>query len=93
MAFSIQRSIPFWVIPFVIFFSLGTVWLRLGVVRMSYNISQLEKRIQKKQQEKELLQLRWAELRSPKKLETLARKNFQLGPPQLHQVIYLKEEE
>ena len=89
----LKNWIPLWVIPTVFFFSIGTVWLRLAVVRTTYSIHQTERSLQKVEQDRGSLQLKWAALRSPRRLEELARTKFGLLQPKLEQIVHLKIEE
>jgi cell division protein FtsL len=81
---------PLWVIPAIIALAIGTVWLRLTVIRTTYEINQTDRQLAVLQQEREQVHLRLANLRSPRRLETLARTKFGLSHPQSDQVVYLK---
>lgn len=81
---------PVWVIPAVIGLAIGTVWLRLAIIRTTYEINQKDRELSNLQQEREQVSLRLANLRSPRRLETLARTKFGLTHPQSDQVVYLK---
>jgi cell division protein FtsL len=67
-----KRWIPIWVIPALIIFSIGTVWIRLFIVRTTYKINEVNQALTQMRREKESLQLRVMALRSPKRLEMLA---------------------
>ncbi len=84
-----KNWIPIWVIPVLIIFATGTVWLRLLVIRMTYAIGQTDREMAKVRQERELIQIKMASLKSPKRLEILAKSRFGLGQPQMSQVIHL----
>ncbi len=85
-----RRYFPTWVFPFLIAFCIGTVWLRLAVVRSSYAINKSDRMIGSLRGEREKAGLRLALLRSPKRLEKLAREKFHLQPPSTAQVIKLE---
>ncbi len=84
------RWVPLWVWPTVVVMAIGTVWLRLAIVDTSYTINQAETQIRRLEQEREKLNLKLSELRSPKRLESLARQKFGLHPPKPEQWVYLK---
>ncbi|OFZ72458.1 MAG: hypothetical protein A3K03_06570 [Bdellovibrionales bacterium RIFOXYD1_FULL_44_7] len=86
----ITRWIPLWVIPVLIAVAIGTVWLRLAIVRTSYSINQTDKSLRNFQHEREKIELKLAGLRSPRRLENLATKKFGLTKPRADQVVYLK---
>lgn len=80
---------PGWAIPLLLLFAVGTVWLRLRAVSLTYGISQVERAIQNTKQQRDQVQLRTAELRSPKRLERLARETFGLAPARPDRVVIL----
>jgi cell division protein FtsL len=86
----LRHWIPIWVIPVVILFAIGTVWLRLSIVGTTYSIDQVEKTIRNLQQEREQLKLVVTGLRSPRRLEALAVSKFGLTQPKAEQVVHLK---
>lgn len=88
-----KRWVPLWIVPVLLIFSIGTVWLRLFIVRTTYSINQINRTILQLRQQKELLQLKLAALRSPGKLESLARIKFGLTQPRTEQIIHLSEME
>lgn len=82
---------PFWTSIIVILMAIGTVWMRLYMVRMSYEIDQADKLIQNAKSNMERLELEVAQLRSPQRLEKLAKRQFHLALPATHQIVYLRE--
>lgn len=82
--------IPLWVIPLIILFAIGTVWLRLSIVGTTYSIDQAEKTMRNLQQEREQLKLVVTGLRSPRRLEAIAKAKFGLTQPKAEQVVHLK---
>ncbi len=82
--------IPLWVVPVLVGMSIGTVWLRLSIVRMTYSVSQTDRMIRNLQHERDQAELRLASLRSPRRLEALARGKFGLSQPRADQVVYVK---
>ena len=85
------RWLPLWVVPLLFLLAVASVWLRLSIVRTTYEIDQVAKMIRNTQQDVEHLELNVARLRSPRHLEVLARKKFGLNPPRADQVIRLQE--
>ncbi len=85
-----RKLVPLWVIPVLILFATGTVWLRLAIVRTSYAINQTDRAIQDTLQQSENLQLRVAALRSPRRLEGIARTRFKLCEPRAEQIIHVQ---
>ncbi len=72
-------------------FAVGTVWLRLDIVKTSYEISQMDSLIRNVKKSNETLSLDIARLRSPTTLKKLAREKYHFDAPVAGQVIYLKE--
>lgn len=87
------KWVPLWVVPLLILFSIGTVWLRLTIVRTTYEIGQMSRQIEQTRKERENLQLKAAGLKSPRKLEALARAKFKLAQPRGEQIVQLKRPE
>lgn len=79
-----------WAVPILIVLAIGTVWLRLLIIRTTYSISQTDKMIRNLRQERDRIELKLAVLRSPKRLEALARTRFGLSQPKAEQVVRLK---
>lgn len=88
----LKKWIPLWAIPTLILFSIGTVWLRLTIVRMTYAIHQTDQWIDQTQHEHDRIQLKVEALRSPQKLEHLARTRFNFSQPRVDQIVHLKED-
>lgn len=84
-----NRWIPLWVIPALVTLAIGTVWLRLLIVRTTYAINQAESKDRVLRQEREDMQLKVTALRSPRRLEGIAKSRFGLGIPRSDQVIHL----
>lgn len=74
----------------IVVMATATVWLRLSIVGTSYEIDNTERMIRGLKQEKERVELKVAGLRSPRRLEQLARSRFGLTQPRTDQVIYVK---
>ena len=85
-----RKWIPLWVIPLVIGLSVGTVWLRLYLVRTTYAIDQADREIRSISQVREQMELKVTAFRSPRKLEALARAKFNLSQPHAEQIINMK---
>jgi len=63
--------------------------LRLSIVKTTYELGQSEKALRSLQQDREQIELRVAGLRSPRRLEVLARSRFGSTQPSSEQVIHL----
>jgi cell division protein FtsL len=87
----LKKIVPPWVIPLLVLFGVGTVWLRLAIVSTTYEINQTEKMITNARKEQERAKWRVARLRAPEHLERLAKQKFRLGPPRAEQVIHLEK--
>jgi len=81
---------PGWFFPLIVLFSIVTVWLRLEVVDTSYAISKTEATIRTLEEERKRSELKLSSLRSPKRLEALAKGKFNLRQPNADQVVHLK---
>ena len=86
-----KRFFPLWTIPVLIVFAFTTVWLRLTVVHTTYELDQANKTLHNLKLDSEKLELKVAQLRSPRKLEALAKQKFKLNPPTPDRIIQLKE--
>ncbi len=89
----LKKWVPYWTIPGLMIFATGTVWLRLTVIRTTYAINQAQQQIEKASQDREMFQLKVAALRSPRRLEVLARTVFGLSQPRVDQVVRFKKNE
>ena len=84
-----KNWIPFWALCVLIPLAIGTVALRLAVVRLSYAIDQTERGIREAQQARDQAELKVAALRSPRRLELLARTRFGLSQPYSTQIVHM----
>jgi cell division protein FtsL len=82
---------PLWAIVTLVALAIGTVWLRLSIVRTTYAINETNKEIRELNLAKEQMELKVTALRSPRRLENLARTRFNLSQPKSDQVIYFRE--
>ena len=80
-----------WTIPVLIAFAFATVWIRLSVVQTTYELNEANKTLHNLKLENEKLELRVAQLRSPRRLEAIARQKFRLSPPTPEKLIQLKD--
>jgi cell division protein FtsL len=85
-----RRWMPLWIIPVLILMAVGTIWLRLTIVRTTYAINQVDKQLRNLRQEREKAALKLTGLRSPRRLELLARAKFGLNRPKADQVVHMK---
>jgi len=79
---------PPWIWPVFFVLTIGSVAIRLSIVKTTYEVTQAEKTLRSLQQDREQIELRVAGLRSPRRLEVLARSRFGLAQPHSEQVIY-----
>jgi hypothetical protein len=82
--------IPLWAVPVLVFMAIGTVWLRLTIVRMTYSVAQTEKMIRNLQHSRETAEVKLASMKSPRRLEALARSRFGLSQPHSDQVVHVR---
>ncbi len=87
-----KRFFPGWTIPVLIAFAFSTVWLRLTVVRTTYELNEANKTLHNLKLENEKLELKVAQLRSPRRLEAIAKQRFRLSPPTPDRIIQLKDD-
>ena len=80
-----------WTIPVLIAFAFATVWLRLTVVQTTYELDQANKTLHNLKLENEKLELRVAQLRSPRRLEAIAKQKFKLSPPTPEKLVQLRD--
>lgn len=86
-----KKFFPLWTIPVLIAFAFATVWLRLTVVQTTYELNQADKTLHNLKLENEKLELRVAQLRSPRRLESIAKQKFKLSPPTPDKLVQLKD--
>ena len=86
----LRSWIPVWVIPIVVTLAVGTTWLRLGIVRTTYAIDQTEREIRNLQIEREQMELKVTALRSPRRLEAIARARFGLTQPKSDRIVQMR---
>ena len=60
---------PAWIWPVFLVLTIGSVWVRLSVVKTTYDVTQADKTLRSLQQDREQIELRVAGLRSPRRLE------------------------
>ncbi len=70
--------------------ALFVVWIRVQIVRVGYEISEANQEQRVLFQTHEWLKMRIASLRSPERIEPLARGKLGLMPPERQQVRWLK---
>jgi hypothetical protein len=88
---SLRYWIPLWVVPVLIAMAIGTVALRLSIVRKTYAIDQADRQIRALKEAREKMDVKVAGLRSPRRLEMIARARFGLSQPKSDQVIYMSQ--
>jgi cell division protein FtsL len=86
-----RRFFPLWAVPVLIIFAFATVWLRLTVVRTTYELNEANKTLHNLKLDNERLELKVAQLRSPRRLESIAKQKFKLTPPTPDRIIQLKD--
>jgi len=70
--------------------ALFVTWIRVQMVRMGYEISEATQARRELLQEHEWLKIKVTSLRSPERIEPLARSKLGLKPPERQQVRWLK---
>jgi cell division protein FtsL len=83
-----NKIAPVWALFALVVFATGTVWVRLYIIRTTYTINDVNQKIETAHREAEGLKLRLADLKSPKKLEEVARKRFGFSQPRIEQVVH-----
>ena len=86
-----QKKIPLIFISVVFVLAVTTVWIRLQLVQVTYRINKVTLMTKKEQETLDSLRLKVAKLRSPKRLERIAKKNFHLTSPHVGQTIYIRD--
>jgi cell division protein FtsL len=86
-----KQFFPLWTIPVLIAFAFATVWIRLNVVQTTYEVDQANRTLHNLKLENEKLELKVAQLRSPRRLEMIAKNKFKLSPPTPEKQIQLKD--
>lgn len=86
-----KNWVPLWAVPLLILMAIGTVWLRLSIVRTTYGIDQADRKIRELQLAREQTELRTMALRSPRRLEILAKTRFGLAQPKAEQIVHLRD--
>lgn len=64
-------------------------WVRTRVTERGYELSRLSAESRALTREHEMLQIRAAELKSPQRIEELARSRLGMGPPPMERVVVL----
>jgi cell division protein FtsL len=65
------------------------LWIRTCVTERGYQISRLSSEYRDLARERESLQIKAAELKSPQRIEELAREKLGMGPPPVDRVVVL----
>jgi cell division protein FtsL len=85
-----RNWMPVWVVPVLIAFAIGTVWLRLSIIRTTYSIDQMDHQIRELNHARDDMEIKVTALRSPRRLELLARTRFGLSQPKSDQLIHMR---
>lgn len=80
----------FFFLAVLVVVSLFFVWSRLQLVNLQYDISRIESRLREAGREVRCLQLEVASLRSPSRIEAVARTRLGLRNPSSSQVIFVR---
>ena len=73
-------------------FALLFVWNRVRVIQLGYEVSELRKETADLTEQKDQLEADVATLRSPKRLEKIAREHFGMRLPQGDEIVFVKQE-
>lgn len=87
-----RRHIRQIIILFVIAmgFSLLFVWTRIRVIQLGYEVSRMRKATADLLEQKNLLEAEVASLRSPERIEKIAREHFGMRLPQGNEIIFVE---
>ena len=85
-----NKKFPLWAVPLLVVLAIGTVWLRLSIIRTTYSINETDRQISNLKHEREQMELKVSGLRSPRRLEALAKTKFGLVQARSEQVVHLK---
>ncbi len=85
-----KRLLPRWIWPVILVMAIATVSVRLFIVKTSYSVHEAQSRIRTLKQQREQLEMRSAQLRSPRRLEGLARQR-QMEPARPEQIIRVSQ--
>ena len=72
---------------FITFLALFYVWTRVQVVQLGYEITMLKREAEGILKQVSGLKLEIAKLKSPKRLEEVARQNLRMQPPSAEQIV------
>ena len=85
------KQVPFlMVICAVMLLSLFYVWPHIRMTELEYQIAEEMGNRQRLQEEREKLKIEYATLKSPQRIETLAREKLQMTYPERDQLVNLK---
>jgi cell division protein FtsL len=87
------KIMPLWVFPVLVVMAIGTVWLRLSIVRTSYSIDQMDRQLRALHQARQEMELKVTGLRSPRRLELLAKTRLNMAAPTPAQVIRMRTDD
>lgn len=86
-----ERRYMLWIFVLLFFlFAILSVWSRARVVSLGYEISRESRHLQEVMDLNEKLKAEVAMLKSPGRLEPIAKEKFGLLPPRNHQIVFLK---
>ena len=86
-----KKLFPLWALPVLILFAFATVWLRLKVVQTTYELNEANHTLHNLKLANERLELKVAQMRSPRRLESIAKQKFKLSPPTSEKQIQLAD--
>ncbi len=66
------------------------VWMRIQMIQLGYGVSQLRKEVHELSEQKNKLQAKVAELKSPERLEKIAKKHYYMRLPLGDEIVYVK---
>lgn len=91
MKISFNAFVPRWVWIALPVFATVTIGLRHSIIKKNIESHRYERESQRVLREVDVLQGQVAQLRSPRRLENLAKKQFNLLPPRANQWIQIQE--
>jgi cell division protein FtsL len=91
MTISRQQLYPIFLFLVLVFLiSIFFVWSRTELVRLEYDISRMEKQLRDLKQDERCMQLEAASLRSPQRVEEVARNDLGMIRAKTEQIIIVK---
>jgi cell division protein FtsL len=89
---SVKKWLPWWAFTGTIILAVFTVWLRLSIIRTTYRIHTIDSRLHILNAKKQQLEIQLAALKSPGRLQDMAKSKFKLSQPKVSQRFFIYEQ-